>query len=319
MQFPASLTSSIGAVSGQAARRWASSMHDIAKTGYLSSGPSGLYHRARPSYPEPVLDHILKQSAPKDARPLRIVELGVGTGIATKQLLEATLKPRPDGYQGGLEYLRASDPSDGMRQGFEKNVLDPSAGVVDAEAVRRGLVTFQQKAFEDFDAGKDNDLVLVAQAWHWCNDYQAALERIADTLRPGGVLALIWNMEDRTRAPWLTQIRKFYQKDESNAPQYRTGAWKAMYDKPAYRHFEEIESKTIQRDVPRSLDDIVDRVLSKSWVSQLPEERKQEIASNVRKHLTSHSDEELGKRTMPGDDKMWAYPYQTDWFLFRRK
>jgi ubiquinone/menaquinone biosynthesis C-methylase UbiE len=35
------------------------------------------------------------------------------------------------------------------------------------------------------------------QAFHWCTDYDAAMTEFARILNPNGVLALIWNLEDR--------------------------------------------------------------------------------------------------------------------------
>jgi hypothetical protein len=35
------------------------------------------------------------------------------------------------------------------------------------------------------------------QAFHWCPDYDAAAAEFARILKPGGIVALIWNLEDR--------------------------------------------------------------------------------------------------------------------------
>ena len=35
------------------------------------------------------------------------------------------------------------------------------------------------------------------QAYHWCTDYDKTAVEFARVLKPGGIVALIWNHEDR--------------------------------------------------------------------------------------------------------------------------
>jgi ubiquinone/menaquinone biosynthesis C-methylase UbiE len=37
----------------------------------------------------------------------------------------------------------------------------------------------------------------IPQAFHWCPDYDAASKEFARILKPNGIVALIWNLEDR--------------------------------------------------------------------------------------------------------------------------
>ena len=40
------------------------------------------------------------------------------------------------------------------------------------------------------------------QAFHWCFNYDAAAVEFARILKPDGVVALIWNLEDRYVVPF---------------------------------------------------------------------------------------------------------------------
>lgn len=40
--------------------------------------------------------------------------------------------------------------------------------------------------------------VMSRQAFHWCPDYDKASAEFARALKPGGIVAFIWNLEDRS-------------------------------------------------------------------------------------------------------------------------
>ena len=146
--------------------------------------------------------------------PLRIVELGAGTGIATRLLIAEAHR------YGGLERLYALDPSQGMRSALQDALFGPGGVVADLQKqlVGGADVRVGDGTFEHFGAPPDNDLVVIAQAFHWCPDFDAALRSIAAHLRPGGVLALLWNLEDRS-APWVGRVRDRYELYEQGTPQ----------------------------------------------------------------------------------------------------
>lgn len=75
-----------------------------------------------------------------------------------------------------------------------------------------------------------------AQCFHWAHpDYSAAISEFARILKPGGTLALIWNLEDRNKAAWVAQIRDAYEAYESNTPQYRLMWWKELFNTAEYK------------------------------------------------------------------------------------
>lgn len=257
-----------------------------------------------------VIDAIL--DAPKATRPLRIAEVGAGTGIATRLLLEGGAR------HGGIARLDAFDPSDGMLQHLRASLFGASGarGVVDAlkergQLARDAAVRAEEGAFDSFDAGADNDLVVIAQAWHWCPDFDKALAHIAHALRPGGVLALLWNLEDREGAAWTAQLRDLYEQYEDGAPQYRHMRWMQMVDTPSFAaHFAPLEPVHQRRTLPTTLDGVIDRMLSKSYISVLPDDEKARLVARARA-IFAAPDAATGRKWLDQAGGVFAYPYGT--------
>lgn len=103
-----------------------------------------------------------------------VLDLGAGTGKRTELLV-----PR-------AERVIAVEPSEAMLDQLRPKLPSVEAIVAPAEAI----------PLPDSSC----DLVAVAQAFHWF-DREPACREIARVLRPGGTLALLWNMSD-PRCVW---------------------------------------------------------------------------------------------------------------------
>lgn len=303
-----------------------SAIHKVARGGFDSSGGSGLYDRARPSYPPAAISAIVTEATSESASPLRIVEIGAGTGIATRMLLAAATSTATDGTAPpGISRFTAIEPSAGMRSHFENAIIAGPDSAVQKLQQRGSLspnvdVTVEDGAFEKFDAGSNNDVVVIAQAWHWCQDFDQAVAQIAQSLRPGGILALIWNLERREAAPWVAQIRDLYETFEDNAPQYRHMAWKAMYETPSFaKFFTADEPRHYDRSLSTTLRGVIDRVLSKSYISLLSQDQQKRIENEITDYLHNTPDQQLGRKWIDKEHGVWEYPYRTDLYIFRRK
>jgi SAM-dependent methyltransferase len=118
------------------------------------------YDRTRPSYPDAMVEAIVAASPGPD-----IVDVGIGTGIAARQF-----------------------------QAADCRVLGVEVDARMADLARRHGLEVEVAAFEAWDpAGRVFDAVVSGQAWHWV-DPVAGAAKAAQALRPGGRLAVFWNV-----------------------------------------------------------------------------------------------------------------------------
>ncbi|KAF7976706.1 hypothetical protein HWV62_5869 [Athelia sp. TMB] len=272
-------------------------VHAVAQAGFGAG--NDLYDRARPSYQANALEHI--RAAIKAPAPLNILEIGSGTGIFTRALLAHPA------WASALGSLRAAEPSAGMRAVFARTVTDARVSVAEG--------SFDATGAPDAWA----DAIIVAQAFHWCPDYDAAAAEFARVLKPGGVLALIWNLEDRGVAAWVGQQRDVIEAHEAGSPQFRLGLWRALFDQPAYRaRFGEHREETWAYTLPGTLEIVTERAHSKSYISILSEEERAKV------------DREIEKIVARGEGMTWAdeekkargefeYPYKTTVVICEKK
>ena len=126
-----------------------------------------LYARARPGYPPGLFDDLAASAGLRGATA-RVLEVGAGTGQATRGLLD---------------------------RGWSVVALEPGREL--AAAARRALagrngIDVVESTLEGWDAGEQApfDLVLAATSWHWL-DQQVAYRRASELLRPHGHLAIV--------------------------------------------------------------------------------------------------------------------------------
>ncbi|HVJ45763.1 MAG TPA: class I SAM-dependent methyltransferase [Luteolibacter sp.] len=135
------------------------------------------YIRHRPGYPPEIVDTLVGKAGLTPAAS--VADIGSGTGISAEMLLKA-------GYP-----VTGVEPNAGMRAAAER-LLAGYAGFrsVDGSA--------QATTLPDHSV----DLILAAQAFHWFDtpETRAEFDRI---LKPGGHVALLWNVRLLDSTPFL--------------------------------------------------------------------------------------------------------------------
>ncbi len=124
------------------------------------------YDLHRPGYPDAAIDTILHAGA--FTASSCILEVGAGSGKATRAFLE---------------------------RGLSLTCLEPGAELVHRGQAQSQGAEFIVTRFEDFDSTPHAwDGIISAQAFHWIAQ-PAGYRQRARLLRPGGTLALMWNLD----------------------------------------------------------------------------------------------------------------------------
>jgi SAM-dependent methyltransferase len=245
-------------------------VHPSAAVGFERAADA--YDRGRPDFPPIAIASLV---AELDLRPGRtLLELGAGTGKLTKMLM-------PSGAG-----IVAVEPVAAMRE----RLVESAPGVEVIDAVAEGLPL----------ADASIDAAVAAQAFHWF-DGPRALEELARVLVSGARLALVWNVRDE-RTSWVRAITELIEPHRGDAPSHRSMRWMDPFDETDA--FERPERTSFAYEHHTTRDQMVDRVLSISFIAVLDQQTRADIAKRAH---------ELA----PGDDVV--FPYRTDVWLTARR
>jgi SAM-dependent methyltransferase len=247
-----------------------SAVHESAAVGFERA--AGAYERGRPDFPEDAIAFLIAELALDEGRTL--LDLGAGTGKLTRLLV-------PSGAR-----IVALEPVAAMRAGLAEAVPGAHAVAAVAEAI-----PFSQASV---------DAASAAQAFHWF-DGDRALWELAYVLVPGGRLALIWNVRDE-RTSWVRSLSELIEPYRGDTPSHRSMRWLEAFGRTAA--FERPERSSFPYGHRCTRDQLVDRVLSISFIATLDDQARGRIAAEA-------------AALAPADDLV--LPYRTDVWLSRRR
>ena len=221
-----------------------------------------VYQATRPSYP----DEVVRWCVPDDAQD--VLDLAAGTGKLTQRLVAL-----------GLHTI-AVEPSDGMRRQLVHTVPDADARPGDAE--HTGLP----------DASVD--AVTVATAWHWFDEAAASAE-IARVLRPGGQVAVVWNIRDDD-VDWVAQFVEISTRGDELATRRDEPSLGPAFTVP--------EHATFRWSQPIRTADLRALAASRSHLLTLPEVERDALLDEIDHLAAAHPD-------LRGRDEV-PMPYRTE-------
>ena len=221
-------------------------VHEAAAIGF--SRDSDRYHRGRPTYHPEIAGRVAERYGQGV-----VVELGAGTGIFTRQLVDL-----------GVNVV-ALEPRISMRTLLMEAV--PEADIRVGAAEKIPLTADSVNA------------VVASQSFHWF-DFGAALEEIDRVVRVGGHLVTVWNVRDES-AKWVARYGDVMDRYVGDAPRYRTMSWRRAIN--ADPRFAPVDEWRVANVHHTDAAGVIDRALSTSYISALPQEKQDEVAAEIDK------------------------------------
>jgi len=214
------------------------------------------YDRARPSYPDALIDTVLAGSPGTN-----VLDIGVGTGIVARQFL-----------QRGCTVLG----------------IDPDARM--AERASATGVPVEVATIEAWEpAGRRFDAAVAGMTWHWVDPVKGAA-KAREALVGGGLLALFWNVAQAPRE--LDEgFAEVFRRVVPEFPAYSAGdragrAYDAFLDKAAdgmrvAGGFGEPEVWRFDWDLDYTRDAWLDHVPTSGGFSRIDPRRQQALLEGI--------------------------------------
>jgi SAM-dependent methyltransferase len=231
------------------------------------------YAEHRPGYAEAAVRWALDPV--RDGRPVRVADVGAGTGKLTATLVglgaEVTaVEPDPQ----MLAELRRTMPEVSSVPGSAEEIPLPDASL---------------------------DAVLAGQAMHWF-DMDRALPEIARVLRPGGVLAGLWNVDD-DRVGWVAGLAEISKRKSSiTLTTWRGSAAKSRQEQllgEASDLFSATEVGEFGHGQTRTADSLLATIGTHSHLLVMEEAERARLLARVGDFLRSQPETAHGDFTLP--------------------
>ncbi|KAB8345933.1 hypothetical protein FH972_022986 [Carpinus fangiana] len=234
-----------------------------------------VYVAHRPSYPAAAIDFLVEQYH-LDAKAATIVDLGSGTGILSRLLLERLDKATVIGVE----------PNEPMRKAGEENL----GHFISSGRFSSISGTAEETGLDDQCA----DLIVAGQAFHWFDVQKSRLEcqRLLGEQDEKGV-ALIWN--DRRGGDGRTSTTPFMQEYESllqkHSKIYAQVNHHTTVTEDVLRQFfgpAGFEMKQYNNPYIMTHEQLVGRMLSSSYSPQVGEPGHEAMLVGLRQAFAAH-------------------------------
>jgi ubiquinone/menaquinone biosynthesis C-methylase UbiE len=218
---------------------------------------SEIYESGRPGYTEESVFALCEHLSLTVSSS--IVELGAGTGKFTRILA----KKYPN--------VLVVEPVPAMLEKL-KSILPE---------VRGKLGTGEDIPSQDLSA----DAIIIANAFHWFST-EKAINEFKRVLKNGGGLGLIWNLDGVFTSAWGKIIDSWLDEIEGETPQYKTGLWRKVLEKSEF--FSPLSEQHFSSSRATTPEEIIDRVMSISFVAAQPDSVKVDLQQRIEKLLATH-------------------------------
>jgi ubiquinone/menaquinone biosynthesis C-methylase UbiE len=232
-------------------------IHEAAAIGFDAGAAA--YERGRPGYPQYAADALGEALGIEQGTA--VLELAAGTGKLTRMLT-------PTGA-----WIVAVEPVDGMRREFRRHLPNVPliAGTAEAIPVHDGSI----------------EASVVAQAFHWF-DGPVALMELHRVLRPGGRLALVWNVRDETDE-LARAMTEFFDRYRRGVPQHRDRLWQRPFEKTTL--FTPLQTVSFPHEQRLDLHGLRDRAMSVSFMATLPQDSQERAREQLLALVADRGDE----------------------------
>jgi SAM-dependent methyltransferase len=232
------------------------------------------YDRYRPGYPEPAVAWVIGASP-----PVRVVDLGAGTGILTRALLRI-----------GCEVVPV-EPDPAMRAQLAAATPGITAMAGSAEGI-------------PLDDGSI-DAVVAGQAYHWFDPDRAHGEA-ARVLHRGGTFGVLWNLRDES-VSWVAAVSAIINEAREPGSPPESDRRPAAFG-PRFGPVDRAEFAHTTRHTP---DNLLAMLRTRSYFLVASSERRRAFEQAVRDVLRTHPD-------VAGRDT-FELPYRTVAYRARRR
>ena len=245
---------------------------DRLRHGSSFGAAAAAYAEHRPGYAEAAVRWALEPVGDPQPAGVRVADVGAGTGKLTATLVglgaEVTVV-EPDPQM--LAELRQTMPAVRSVPGSAEAIPLPDASL---------------------------DAVLAGQAMHWF-DMDRALPEIARVLRPGGVLAGLWNVDD-DRVGWVAGLAEISKRKSSiTLTRWRDGAGQSRQERLGSGLFEAAEVAEFGHGQVRTADSLLATIGTHSHLLVMDEAERVALLARVDDFLRRQPETARGEFTLP--------------------